>query len=239
MKLLIAFLVCFLLLGIPCCSWDIEEDETRKTSCIQRGLYDYLEDEWIDSICISEICSTYTSVWKELFIQRNNMTEEYFDKHITVISSETTPLDRENVRFHLVFRVKNEWAIAESGAGFLIKIAEDETDYPEIGLPRGTYLTLEEVDKVIDPPGFNSWIGKAPKTGPLRYSSMNEALDKLIESACVDTMCFNRVFLSRHIGTLTMEAYAVYEDEENGCIIGTIDLITGKISVYDVLCDKI
>jgi hypothetical protein len=240
MKSYITFLIFILLLSVISCSWYNEEDvEPRKTSCIQPGLYDYLEDEWIDSICTSEICSTYTAVWKELFIIRNNMTEEYFDEHVTIVSSETTPLDREGVRFLLGYRIQNEWAIAEWGAGFVIKIAEDDTRYPEVGLPRGMFLTIGEVEKVIDTPGFNSWIGKAPKTGPLKYSSMNEALHSLIEAACVDTMCFSRVFLSLHLGTLTMEAYAAYEDEDNSCIKGTIDLITGYTSVKDVSCDKI
>jgi hypothetical protein len=240
MKSFIAFLIFSLLFSITSCSWYNEgDDEPRRTSCIQPGLYDYLESDWPVSICTTEICSIYTAVWKELFMKQNNMTEEYFSKHITIIHSETTPPENEGGRFHISYRVQNGWAIATGGDGFIIRIAESNTRYPEIGLPRGTYLTLAEIESALDHGGFSSKIHKAPKTGPLRYSSMHEALDSLIEAACVDTMCFSRVFLSLHIGTLTMEAYAAYEDEENGCIIGTIDLITGYKSVKDVLCDEV
>lgn len=238
MKSFIAFMILSLLLSFTSCSWYNEvDDEPRKTSCIQPGLYDYLEYDWPDSICTTEICSIYTAVWKELFMKHNNMTEEYFDKHITVIASGSTPPERDGGRFFISYHLQNDWAIARGGDAFVIKIAEDEDDYPEIGLPRGKYLSLEEIESAMVSGGFNSDIEKAPKTGPLRYSSVNEALDSLIKAADVDTMCFRRVFLSRHRGTLTMEAFAVYEDEENSCIVGTIDLITGITSTSDVSCN--
>ncbi len=66
---------------------------------------------------------------------------------------------------------------------------------------------------------------------------MNEALDSLIKAAGVDTMCFRRIFLNRHPGTLTLEAFAVYEDEYNSCIEGTIDLITGQKNFQNVSCE--
>lgn len=240
MKSIIAISFFSLLLSITSCSWyNEEDDEPRKTSCIQPGLYDYLEHDWLDSICTTEICSTYTAVWKELFMKQNNMTEEYFSKHITITSSETTPPENESARFHIGYRVQNDWAIAEGGGGFIIRIAEDDTSYPEIGLSKGTYLTFEEIEAAINHHGFNSWIDKAPKTGPLKYSSMNEALETLIKAAGVDKLCFTRVFLSRSVGTLTLEAYAIYEDINNGCIEGTIDLITGYTNVTDVSCENI
>ena len=167
-------------------------------------------------------------------MKQNNMTKEYFSKHITIISSEIV-----GGKFFISYRLQNDWAMALGGDTFIIKIAEDEDDYPEIGLPKGTYLSLEQIEAAIDHRGFNSWIHKAPKTGPLRYSSMNEALDTLIKAARVDTLCFTRVFLSRTVGTLTLEAYAIYEDANNGCIEGTIDLITGDTNVKNVSCDKI
>jgi hypothetical protein len=239
MKSFIAFFIFSSLLSISSCSWYNEGiDESRKTSCVQQGLYDYLENDWADSICTTEICSIYTAIWKELFMKQNNMTEEYFSNHITIIHTETSPPENEGGRFHIIYRMQNDWAIAEQGDGFVIRISEDNSRFPEIGLPRGTYLTLEEIESALDHGGFSSWIHKAPKTGPLKYSSMKEALDILIKVAGVDTLCFKRVFISRSVGTLTLEAYAIYEDVNNGCIEGTIDLVTGHTYVIDLACDE-
>ncbi len=76
------------------------------------------------------------------------MTEEYFSEHITIINSASSGNGRE--RFDISYWVQNDWAIAESWSGFVIKISEDDKDYPEIGLPKGTYLTLEQVEVARD-----------------------------------------------------------------------------------------
>ena len=161
MKLVLNFLFLCTLIGINSCYWFENEAVVRKVSCIQPGGYDYLEHDWIDSICTTEICSTYTEVWKELFIKRNNMTDEYFSEHITIINSSSS--GNEDERFGIGYWVRNDWAIAESWDGFVIKISEDNNDYPEIGLPKGTYLTLEQIEAAIDNHGFLSRIAKHQK----------------------------------------------------------------------------
>ena len=98
-----------------------EEDGVRKVSCIQPGEYEYLKYDWIDSICTTEICSTYTAVWKELFIKRNNMTEGYFDKHISIFYSAVFISGGE--KFEIGYRVQNDWAIAETWDMFVILTA--------------------------------------------------------------------------------------------------------------------
>lgn len=226
-----------MLLSFSSCTWNFD-DPIRKVTCIQAGDYDYLEHDWVDStICTTEVCSVYTAIWKELFISHNHMTEKYFEKHISLISSAYYSGDKGE-EIHIGFRVQNDWAIAEGGDKFITKIHEDYDGYPEIGLPKGSYLTIDEIESAIVNGGFNSKIRRAPKTGPLRYGSMKEALDSLIQEARVDTLCFKRVLLSRQIGTLTMEASGIFEDEENACIRGTLDLITGQANIYESPCEK-
>jgi len=165
MKPALKYLFLCTLLGINSCLWFVEEDVVRKVSCIQPDKYEYLEDDWVDSICTTEICSTYTEIWKELFIKRNNMTDEYFSRHITIINSSISGNGRE--RFNIGLRVQNDWAIAESWNGFVIKIGEDDKDYSEIGLPKGTYLTLEQIEIAIDNHVFLSRLEIANNQGIL------------------------------------------------------------------------
>ena len=105
--LLLAALLCF-----HSCYWPEKEEVPRKTTCIEAGAYDYLEHELVGSICTTELCSTYTAIWKELFMQENKMTEAYFDKHISIIYSEMWK-GYSGESFHICYRVTNDWAIAE------------------------------------------------------------------------------------------------------------------------------
>ena len=82
------------------------------------------------------------------------MTNEYFSEHITIINSAS--FGDKGERFEIGYRVQNDWAIAESWDMFIIKISEDNKDYPEIGLPKGTYLTIEQIEALIDNGGFLS-----------------------------------------------------------------------------------
>ena len=231
------WLIC-LLLGIHSCYWPEKEELPHKTTCTEAGDYDYLEDEWYDSICTTQLCSTYTAIWKELFMQENKMTEAYFEKHISNISSEIWH-GYKGAYLHLCFWVQNDWAIAEGCDRLIIYLTGENNDFLDINLPKNQYLSLEELQQAVQHRAYGARIIKAPKTGPLRYESKEEALDVLIQEAQVETMCFVRVYLSPHLGTLTLEAYGRYEGKENACVEGTLDLITGYMDIDDVTCDKI
>lgn len=231
---LLAALLCF-----HSCYWPEKEEVPRKTTCIQAGAYDYLENELVDSICTTELCSTYTAIWKELFMQENRMTEAYFNTHISITYS-TILKGYSGENFYIHYRVTNDWAIAEGGDILRIYMTTVGDDFPDINLPLGQYLSLENLQLAIQHHGTGSRINKAPKTGPLKYRSRQEAMYVLLKEANVDKLCFNRIFLSHHLGTLTLEAYGRYEDEDNVCVKGTIDLITGSIDIdEDKDCDRI
>ena len=211
----------------------------RPVSCEMPEDYNYLDyyEKWREPICTTELCSIYTTIWKELKIERSTLTEPYFDNHFEIVSSEIVTGSKADF-FQIGYRVQNDWAIAFGGDRFIIKIAEGVTDFPEIGLPKGDYLTKEEIAAVLDNHGFESKIRNIPKTGSLKFSSRDEALNVLISEANVDTLCFYRVTLDLNIGTLTLNAFAQYADAENECIEGTIDLITGRISLRNKKCSK-
>lgn len=211
----------------------------RPVTCEMPEDYNYLDyyEKWREPICTTELCSIYTAIWKELKIEQSTLTEPYFDNHFKIVSSEIVTGSKSDY-FQIGYRVQNDWAIAEGGDRFIIKIAEGATDFPEIGLPKGDYLIKEEIAAAVDYAGFNSWIQNIPKTGPLKFSTREEALRTLISAANVDTMCFYRVTLSISSGTLTLNAYAQYADAENECIEGDIDLITGGVLIWDKKCSN-
>ena len=224
---------------MPSC-YDLEPpNPPRPVSCEMPEDYNYLGyyERWREPICTTELCSIYTQVWKELLLDRTTLTEPYFDNHFEIWSSKIVS-GSECDFFRISYRVQNDWAIAFWGDWFIIRIAKEETDFPEIGLPKDEYLSKEQIAAALDHRGFDSKIHNIPKTGPLKFSSQDEALNVLISEANFDTLCFYRVTFDYNIFTLTLKAFAKYADAENECIEGSIDLITGRISLRDTKCSK-
>ena len=214
--------------GLPSCDL-FESEPPRAVICEMPEGYNYLDyyEKWTDSICTSPLCSLYTSVWKDLLIERTTLTEPYFERHFEITESRITE-GSEGDFFIVGFRVTNDWAVAYSGDHFIIRIHEEADSYPEIGLPKETYLSKDQIAAVLDHRGFDSKVREIPKTGPLKFSTPEEALKILIKEANVDTLCFYRIAFNYTTWTMNLQAYAQYVDTEDECIEAAIDLITGR-----------
>jgi hypothetical protein len=105
-----------------------------------------------------------------------------------------------------------------------------------LDLPRDTYLTKEKVKIAVDNRAFSSDIIKVSNKNKIKYSTMDNALQDLIGFSGVNQLCLNMITINDDNGDLILEASAQYENEENSCVIGTIDLITGEKEVNDTPC---
>jgi len=204
-------------------------ESPRPVTCEMPEGYDFEEyyEIWRQPICSTSLCSTYTSIWRDLLIERTTLTEPYFNAHFEILESLVSSSVGGDY-FVIGYRMQNDWARAYNADKFIIKIHEGTNKFPEIGLPVDTFLSKKEIAAALDNRGFESWIDEIPKTGPLKFSSPEEALNALITEANVDTLCFYRIVLSHHLGTLTLKSFARYIDNEDECIEASIDLITGQ-----------
>ncbi len=166
---IVSALIC--ILGF-CNSCDLTEDAKRIVTCFQPEDFYYLDyyDYSHDTLCTTELCSTYTAVWKDLKIDRTTVIKPYFDRHFEIISTSISSGTSSN-QFSVGYRIQNEWAIAYGADFFVIRIGKETTDFPEIGLPRDTFLSSVQISALLDNKGFNSKIYNTPKTGPLKYAS--------------------------------------------------------------------
>ena len=103
-------------------------------------------------------------------------------------------------------------------------------------LPRDTYLTKEKIKIAVDNKAFSSDITKMTNKTVLKFANMEGALNELNNFSYVNVLCMNRVTLDDDTGNLILEASAQYENEENSCIQGTIDLISGYKNINDTPC---
>jgi len=57
------------------------------------------------SICQSDTCNTYFGIWKELFLSENQMTEEYFNNHISICNTATYKYANQGIQFELAYNI--------------------------------------------------------------------------------------------------------------------------------------
>ena len=217
------------------CKKSNEEQEKRITKCSQSGEYDYLDNYKIDSLCTSELCSKYLEIWKELFKEKNNLNDDYFINHIQLCESEVNPW-KNGISFRICYKIGVEWAIAYACDQFIIKINKDNHYYPALDLPRDEYLSKEKIRIAVENRAFSSNMTNLSHSDHLKFTSMGNAMSSLIKTANVNTLCMNMIYIDKTSGNITLEAWAEYENEENSCIRGSIDLITGKAEVTDTPC---
>jgi hypothetical protein len=212
-----------------------KDNQTRKTTCTQQGDYDYLDNYNIGTMCSSDLCTEYFEIWKELIKDKNNLSQDFIDSHIIFCNSEILSW-ADGISFRICYKLKLDWAIAYNCDQFIIKINADNTHYPSLDLPRDTYLTKDKIKIAVDNRAFSSDIIKMTNKVDLEYTNMESALNELIDFSGVNVLCMNRVTLDDDTGNLILEASAQYENEENSCIQGIIDLISGDKNVNDTPC---
>ena len=210
-------------------------EQLRTTDCTNTGVYDYLNHYEPGTLCNADTCVVYQSVWKDLFLEKNNLTESYFTNHIELCNSTVGNWD-DGVSFNICYKIRLGWAIAYMCDQFIIKIDKDNQLYPALDVPRGTYLTKDQIRSVINFKAFSSQITKLSGTEILKYNTMDSALKELIHKAKVNTLCLRNITINSSNGNLTLVAGAQYNNEVNSCIYATIDLITGETAISDGPC---
>jgi len=211
------------------------QENMRQVSCIQGEYYEYLERHNPGNICTDELCVFYQKIWKELFMEKNNLTENYFDSHIELCSSGIGEW-MDGISFGICYKIIVDWAIAYQCDQFIIKIEKNNTLYPSVNLPRDIYLSKEDIFTAVNNKVFASDITKLSNQEHLKFNTLGEALNYLISKAQVNTLCSNWMYIDSSTGNFTLEAWAQFENEENSCIQGKINLITGETFVNETVC---
>lgn len=207
---------------ISSCKNDILE---RKVTCIQRSDYNQLGRDRNDSICTSALCTEYFNIWEKVFKEQNNMTDSFFDEHFN-ISSSTLYTWNDGISYLVGYEFQIGWATVSSSDRLMVKYST---------FPGDDYLSEEEIRYAINIGSRMSKIGTF-STSKLLFTTIDDALNYLIETARVNTLCATRLYLDKSIGHLKLEAWGEYENEENSCIQGEIDLITGIVESGDTRC---
>jgi hypothetical protein len=231
----IVLLVCLISLFQTCTK---DDNDQLKCDCSPG----YPEPEPIycpGQLCQSDSCRTYFNIWKEIFLSKNQMTQIYFDDHITLCSS-TIHKWNDGTSFEIGYKIKIGWAEYKLYDQFIIYIASNL--YPGLNVPRYVLLSKSQIETVLNGNYFSSKLGKITPVTELRFSTELDAMNALIHAANVDKFCFGSVsFPQRSLGKYTVghpyfNASGVLNWNDNKCIEGTIDLLTGETYVTEDIC---
>jgi hypothetical protein len=212
-------------------------------TCGKNGGDDSNSDEWdiseIANLCTDALTVKYLEIWKELFIQRNNLTETFCFQHVEIECSErSVPAIgdwNDGTSFGICYSVKIDWATAFVCDNFIINI--NNTLYPALDVPRNVYLNKTEIEKVLNMRAFSSEINKLTSDKKLKFQSLEDALNFAIKQANVNTLRLsaNGIFIDRATGRISLEAVES-NYETNKCIFVTLDLINGQTTIVEASC---
>jgi len=206
---------------------------------LQFCLYSCKKDRF--DICDSHKCIEYFHIWKQLFKTKNNMSDEYFNDHITIAGTEINSWNSGET-FHVHYYNEIDWAKIYNNDKFLIKKSLDASPYPSLNLPVEEYLSMEEIDNVVSNFAFGSNITKINPYHNLKYHSKRRAIKAVEEVIQYDGLENDRiqyltdkpVFTSN--GNPFLFGSVTINIEQNICIHCNIDLITGDVSFSETVC---
>jgi hypothetical protein len=187
------------------------------------------------TLCQSDTCQTYFSIWKELFLSRNQMSPDYFDNHITPCNTNIDKWD-DGISFRIYYKVKIDWAEVLMGDQFIIWLSPSTSGlYPSLSLPRDTLLTKEQINTSFSLLAFSSSMNVISSINELKYHSNAEAMTALIRGSGVDTLCTSDLYYNppnlglAPSGQPYLRAYGILNWNENKCITGQLNLYTGEV----------
>jgi hypothetical protein len=220
-KLLFLFLACSMLVS---CRKDQPSASVPKTS-----------------LCETDLCKQYYSVWKKIFMERNKMSEDYFNAHIYPYrSSINTWMSGES--FSISYNVKIEWMTCKRSDQFIVKTASTETVYPTLKIRRGEYLDETEIKAAIDFFAFSSEMNVIGSWEKLAFKTQKDAVLAIQKKAGGGFFKFTEYSFPRSgvysvgNGHPYLTAIATIDYDANKCLVGSADLATGDIEVHETEC---
>jgi hypothetical protein len=216
----------------------------RKTvDCSQ--YYDILPPPLVcnGTICQSDTCITYFNIWKELFLAKNQMTEEYFNNHITICNTSANTDQYQGIQFALTYKFKIDWFETKFEENFMIWLTPLYLqNNPDINLPVNTLLSKDQVSQYMGNPFFATPMEIISSIEHLNYSSRQAAIMAMAANAGVNDMCTSNLSVqymnvdNPMIGHPVLTASATVNWEDNKCVSGIMDLATDYIKVEHIAC---
>jgi hypothetical protein len=198
-------------------------------------------EKQVTDFCDSEECNTYFKIWKELIISRNQLSESYFNDHIFPYKTEIDSWN-DGKSFRVEYKIKIDWAEANLSDQFIIWLDPSTVGlYPSKPTPRSINLSKSQINSLLDVFAFSSSIHKVAKIDHLKYTSREEAIRVLQVASGVTNLGQGEVSYENpgfniDSGHPILRVSATINRNENRCLSGKINLVTGESEVRQKPC---
>ncbi|MGB0884892.1 MAG: hypothetical protein ACPGR5_00545 [Chitinophagales bacterium] len=193
------------------------------------------------SVCESNLCLEYETIWKKLFKEKNNMSEKYFTEHVNILSTNITQWN-SGENFNIVYNISIDWANIKVTDQFLIKKSAEENIFSDLNLPDNKYLNEEEIKRTINLLAFSSKLTIVKPINNLKFDSKASAKSYLKKNLEFRNPKFNEPFYKSIKWTFIpngnpfISGGGIINNSNNECYKFEMDLVTGKIKQYTTAC---
>lgn len=183
----------------------------------------------------------YFGMWKREFLKRNNMVQNYFDNHVSVIKYDNECSVNGGVVFRIKYQVRYDWALIKQNDMFAVLMSSQEEAYRHLPIKRDRFFNDAELSYVLDKINYPS-ISPVKSIEKLAFSSYEEALKtfqqkvKGLISENVQLTFFQSGKLPRIDGYPYLTGRGVLNKEKNLCVKGYMNLVTSETMTRDTYC---
>ncbi len=204
-----------------------DRDEIAKSAFLAERCGDILECEGLEKTDI------WTTIWKEFLLSSQNISEDYFNSHISVESFDLSDW-KQGTSFRMNYDINIDWATIRSCDHFLIK-RKGETDY----------LTKDEIYSIPTHEGglkdrvlLSNACGNSKKLKEFdKIISQSEVAPKLKQCHSSIEWSSEKAVILTNEGKLVVNAYGTIDHDQNKCKFASLDLEAGElIECRDTTC---
>lgn len=202
------------------------------------------ECKLVDEPCIKdcELTEYYYAIWQRQFKKLNGMSEEYYNRHITVgrYFLHENSVGRE--WFHVDYRVTIGWAEICCNDGFNTKLDTSSSDYAYLNLRRGVNFNEGEIDFIVSKDVALASITRVNAIDSLPYPSLDAAVAAFRAKSGYPqlhpTQLTYRVpgRVPRIDGDPYLIGFGEIDITSNKCVKGHFNLRTGEASARTDAC---
>lgn len=192
-------------------------------------------------LCDSDECEKYYAIWKDLFISGNQLTTDYFEDHVFPYKTGIESWN-DGQSFRVEYKIRIDWAEANLSDQFAIWLDPSTAGlYPSVSAPRSTYLSKDQINKMLDIFAFNSSIHKVEQVDHLRYRTRGEAINELQTASGIEDLGQGEVYylspgFREYPGHPLLRVNATINLKENQCMQGILNLVTGETEIRQTVC---
>lgn len=191
-----------------------------------------------------EITEKYLPAWKKLFLEKNNITKDYFDKHIQILetgistdqSRQLSPASRGREYFEILYHIKVDW-IELNNADHLVIRRKDQEDY----------LSVDEfIEEAKSAKEKFSQVGNfiPIEKAPMSFEEAVEKLQRInSEAKHLKPVYLTLAFKSPRDdkeqianGGVLLYGEGTIDFKKNQCLEGYLNLVSGRGYTMRTLC---